>query len=368
MSMKRNKISQVIPLLNKMMEGESLTPEETRRAFATIIREEKDSYFLAAFFAILSTKGETADELYGLCQALSEFCPKPKMRIDPNNITDLSGTGGAKLKTINVSTAASFVVASAGPKVAKQAFPGISSPTGSADMFRAFGIDVLSLDINQIRKCLTNVGISPYNVVFSIATGLENIKNFGRLQFEKGLAIRTPMHLMSNIFSPIEMRRRIYGMFTGKYLSIVAELLQKLGYVKGMVFHGLDGLCEISNIGLTKIVEFNETERKEYTVGPEDFGIRKAIYEEIKPISPEQNVIDFVRILFGKEKGAKRDIVLLNAAASLYVMEKAKDIKEGIQIAKNLIEEGKAWGKVENLVSSIGEPEKLADWKEKAGI
>jgi len=354
--------------LCKMIEGEDLTAEEAKKSFASIIREEKDSYFLTAFFAILSTKGETTEELYGLCQALSEFCPHLTVGIDPNVITDLSGTGGGKLKTINVSTAASFIVASAGFKVAKQAFPGITSPTGSADIFRTFGIDVFRITAKQIKECLINVGIVPYNVVFSLAKGLENIRNFGKLQFEKGLAFRTPMHLISNIFSPMEIKRRIYGMFTEKYLNTIGDLLQKLGYVKGMVFHGLDGLCEISNIGPTKIIEFDKIERKEYTVAPEDFGIKRANYKEIKAISPEQNVMDFLRILSGKEKAAKRDIVALNAAASLYVMERTKDIKEGILIAKDLIEKGKAWEKLENLISLIGEPKKLEYWKEKAGV
>jgi len=367
--MKHNKIEEIIPLLHKIMERENLTTEEAHKIFTTIIKKDREGYFFTAFFTAISSKGETAEELYGLCRALSEFCPKLDVGLDPNTVTDLSGTGGSKLKTINVSTAASFIVASSEDiKVAKQAFPGITSPTGSADIFQAFGINVFSVSRELVKECLHKVGIVPYNVVFSLAEGIDNLRNFGRLQFEKGLAIRTPMHLIANIFSPIEMKRRIYGMFSENYLHVIAELLQKMGYEKGIVFHGRDGLCEISNIGPTKIVEFDKNKREEYIVNPEDFGIKRAKYENIKATNPEQNIIDFLRILSGREKGAKADIVFLNAGASLYVMEKVRDIKDGIEMAKNLIEAGNPLKKLTELVSLIGDKEKLEMWKEKAGI
>jgi anthranilate phosphoribosyltransferase len=361
-------IGKIISTLHKIIEKENLTSEEIKEAFTTIIREDREGYFLLAFFTALSTKGETAEELYGLCQSLSRFCPELNIEIDPNIVTDLSGTGGAKLKTINVSTAASFIVAATGIKVAKQAFPGITSPTGSADVFQNFGIDIFNVNRDILKKCLHKVGIVPYNVVFGLAKGIDNLRNFGRLQFEKGLAIRTPMHLIANIFSPIKMKRRIYGMFNEKYLFVTAELLQKLGYTKGVVFYGLDGLCEISNIGQTKVVEFDRTKIEEYTIEPKDFGIKRAKYEDIKAINPEQNIIDFLKVISGKEKGPKADMVFLNAAASLYVLEKSKDIKEGIDIAKNLVKEGKPLQKLTDLVSLIGNKEMLEEWKEKAGI
>jgi len=106
------------------------------------------------------------------------------------------------------------------------------------------------------------------------------------------------MHLIANIFSPIEMKRRIYGIFSEKYLHIIAELLQKIGYVKGIVFYGLDGLCEISNIGPTKIVEFNKTKMEEYVVEPEDFGIKRAEYKDIKSNKPRAECYRFFLMFF----------------------------------------------------------------------
>jgi anthranilate phosphoribosyltransferase len=350
--------------LQKLMRRENLSAEEAKRAFATILKEDREGYFITAFLTAMSTKGETGEELYGLYQALSEFCPKLEVGIDSDKITDLSGTGGSKLKTINVSTAASFVVAAAGFKVAKQAFPGITSPTGSADVFRAFGIDVFKINREKIKMALNEIGIVPYNTAFGLAEKWEAIRKFGEINI-KYLNIVNPLHVMINIFSPIPMKRRIYGVFSDKYLESLVDLLQRLGYKKGMVFYGLDGLCEISNIGPTKIIEFEGTKRKEYIVMPEDFGIKKARYEDIKAISPEQNIKDFVRILLGKEKGPKRDMVLLNAAASLYVMDGVKDMKEGVEVARKLIEEGKAWEKLEKLVFLLGDPGKLKVWEEK---
>jgi len=361
-------LSDVTPLIRKVSEGQNLTAEEAKKAFTSIIREDKDGYFHLAFLSMLSAKGETSEELYGLCQAIAEFCPKIQTKIDQDKTVDLSGTGGSRLKTFNVSTAASFVVAGASFYVAKQAFPGVTSPTGSADLFRHLGIDIFRINQKQIQTCLTKVGLVPYNVIFSLAKGMENTKNFGRIQVEQGLNFRNPFHLMGSVFSPIKMRRRIYGMFSEKYLRTIAELFQKLGYTKGMVFYGMDGIDEVSNIGKTKIVEYTTKRMKTYTISPQDLGLKKARYDDIKAISRKRNIIDFLRILYGKEQGPRRDIVLANTAAAFYVMDKVKNLTEGVRLAGEVIDEGLASEKLERLIEEVGDMKELESWKKKARI
>ena len=359
-------LQDVSPLLRKIMDGQDLTAAETDSALRTIMKEDQDGYFYLAFLVALHTKGETAEELFGLCQ-LEDFVPKINTGISPEMITDLSGTGGAKLKTINVSTAASFIVAGAGFNVAKQAARGVTGPTGSADVFGAFGIDVYKITPETIKQTLGNVGIVPYFYV-AFGKGMENRSRLGkRIFFDGKLGIRIPFHLAFFAYSPIEMRSRTYGVYDEKYLRILAELFQKLGYAKCLVFHGVGGLCEVSNIGPTKIVEFNGDAMKEYTINPEDMGLKKSSYEDIRSGSAEQNIIDFLRILYGKEIGPKRDLVLANAAASFYALGKVTSLKEGVELARQVLEEGKAAVKLEELTNLIGEPAKLKDWKAKAG-
>lgn len=358
----------ITPLIRKLSEGQSLTAKETKRVFTSIIKEDKEGYFHLAFLSMLSAKGETSDELYGLCQAIAEFCPRIQTKINQDEIIDLSGTGGSRLKTFNISTTASFVVAGAGFYVAKQAFPGVTSPTGSADLFRYLGIDIFRVNREQVQTCLATTRIVPYNVIFSLAKGMENTKHFGQVQIEQRLNFRNPFHLMGSIYSPIKMRRRIYGMFSEKYLHTIADLFQKLGYVKGMVFYGMDGIDEISNIGKTKIIEFTAKRTKTYTIEPSDLGIKKAKFDDIKAISKERNIIDFLKIIYGKDKSPRRDIVLANTAVSLYVLGKAKDLAKGVKIAAGVINSGAAAKKLEELVDFLGDQKKLASWKKKAGI
>lgn len=364
---KNSKTRKVSSLLRKMMEGKNLTANEAKTAFTTIIKEDKNTHFITAFLAIMSTKGATGEELYGLSQAVSEFYPKLNKEIDTNIVTDLSGTGGAKIKTINVSTAASFIVAAAGFKVAKQAFPGITSPTGSADIFHSLGIEVFKINLKQIKDVLEKIGLVPYNIVFGLTDKLGVIRKFGRLNIQK-LKIVNSLHLIMNLLSPIQIRRRAYGVFNVKYLEVIAELFQRRGYIKGIIYYGLDGLCEVSNIGPTKIIEIYKKKSKSYTVRPNDFGIKKSKYEDIKAISPKQNVIDFLRILYGRERGSKRDIVLINAAVALYTMDKVENFVQGTKLAAQILEEGLAFKKLEQLVNSLGSKEQLEFWKKKAGL
>ncbi len=361
-------LSDISPLISKVSEGQNLTAAETERALDTVIEEDKEGWFAWSLLLALHTKGETGDEFLGFCKSYVKRLPKLNPKIDIDNTTDTSGTGGDKLKTFNISTTASVVLAGAGVTVAKQAFFAVTGFSGSAEIFGAFGVDVLKIRLQQVEKTLETIGICPYlKEVLVEKTGLENLMVTKKVS-DMGLKLVSPLHIVANVVAPIKMKRRVYGCTWRKYLPVLAELFQKLGYTKGMVVHGVDGIDEMSNIGKTEIVEYTAKRTKAYKLSPADLGIRKAKFEDIKAISKERNVIDFLRILYGKEKSPRRDIVLANTAASLYVMGKVKNLSEGVAMAGEVIDEGLAFKKLEQLVKALGDEKQLENWKKKAGL
>lgn len=361
-------ILKVNQFLRKAVAGRNLTAQETEKVLTNISLNDKDGYHYLAFCVALHTKGETSEELLGICQTTAKLGKKLPLNVSASRITDLAGTGGGRIKTINVSTTASFIVSGANYIVAKQAFPGITSPTGSADVFKMIGINVFNLTINQISKTLEKVGICPIFVP-AMSPRFKNRSLIShKVLIEKGVQITTPFHLVSSASSPVPLKRRIYGCYSEKYLEVLGELFAKLGNERTLVLHGVDGLAEASNVGKTVVVDQIGEKIKRYTLTPQDFGLRRAKIDEIKTGGRKRNIIDFLRILYGKEKWAKRDIVLANAAASLYVMGKVKSFPDGTKLAGQIIDEGLAFKKLEELVKALGDERKLDNWKKQAGL
>lgn len=350
-------LTDILPLIQKIADRQNLTAEEAQRAYDTCFREDLKSYYLFVLNMGLHTKGETSDELLGLCRSIERVSGRIEVSIDPGNMIDVSGTGGDAIKTFNVSTTVSFVVASAGIAVAKQAFFAVTGYSGSADLLQVFGVDVvqISADPDRIREILGKVGIVIYHILFHLPEEFPGMGNWIGKRREIGLNYVTPFHYVAFAYAPIPIRRRVYGVFDERYLTVLAELFQKLGYERGLVCYGVGGVDEVSNIGPTKICEFRAKQIEEYVVTPKALGVREASVEEIKAWSKESNIGDFLRILYGEERGAKRDLVLINAAAAFYVMDKVSDFKEGVDLAASLIDEGKASEKFEELVGQIGD-------------
>ncbi|UZE94175.1 MAG: anthranilate phosphoribosyltransferase [Candidatus Pacearchaeota archaeon] len=359
---------EIVPILKKISNQEDLTAEEAKKAFKTAFSEKEGDYFTALSMGLVA-KGVTSNELLGFCKSFDKIYPKIELKINATNIIDNSGTGGSKLKTFNISTTAAFIISAIDISVAKQSFFSVTGVGGSADLFRNIGIDVIKLSRpNTIKKIIEKVGIVSYIAAFLPKLNtIPGLINFAEKQ-KAGLKYITPLHLAANISTPIKMENRLYGVFDEKYLNVLAELFQKLDYKRVLLFCGLDGIDEISNIGKTKIIEIKNNKVDTYVISPEDIGIRKARYEDIKAISAEQNVIDFLRILHGIENGPKRDVVLVNSAAAFYIMNKVKTIKEGVELARNLLDEGKAANKLKELVNFAGDIKKLNKWKKIAKI
>ncbi len=360
----------IVPIIKAITEGQDLTVSETEKAFTILEVEDLESYFFFAFLAALHAKGETSDELLGFCKANEHFVPPFNIGVNAEKIVDLSGTGGDRLNTLNVSTAASFIVASKGLAVAKQSFFAVTGSLGSSDLMQVFGINPLEMSSkgpDELRKIFEKTGMVIYH-----ANSMADVKkrqgffNWVNKRREIGLNHVTAYHLAANVYSPIAMKRRIYGVFDKKYLKPIAELFQKLGYKKGLVFFGTDGLDEVSNIGETKIVEFSKNELKDYTITPEDLGVKVAKASEISVETRQKSIYDFLQIIYGKEKGAKRDLVLINAAAAFYVMDEVSTIRDGVELAAALIDGGKTSAKFEEYVKFCGDINKLNKLKFKA--
>jgi anthranilate phosphoribosyltransferase len=363
-----DKLNEAITLIAKTVDGIDLTAEESEKVFTDVALYDTEGYHYLAFCAALHAKGETSDELLGLCQSTEKLSVKLTPNIPTGKTIDLSGTGGGKIKTINVSTLASFVVSAAGYTVAKQAMFGITSPTGSADIFDAFGINIFVLQPSKVSKVLENVGICPLFTP-AMSPKLANRSNLAKKVFdEKKIRIRSPFSLASFIYSPVPLKRRVYGCYSEKNLEMLAELFSKLGYQKSLVVHGVGGLPEVSNFGETIIAEQIGKKIKLKHLTPADFGLKKAKVEEITSGGKEQNIIDFLRILYSKEKGPKKDLVLANSSVALFVLGEVKDFPKGVDLGNRIIEEGLAFKKLEQLVKTIGNQEKLKVWKNKARI
>lgn len=364
-----NKLTEVVPLLRKLTYGENLTSEETRRAFNIIGDEDAESYYYLALTFGLMAKSPTSDELYGVCLDRADRVPKISVDIDPVHITDISGGGGGKISTFNISTAASFVIAAGGVYVAKQAAPAVTGFSGSSDLLNEIGVNVpiKKGDPRKVKESLEKVGIAAY---YYSAFNPERFRNFLKWRDtikRIGLGYLTPWHLVSFVYSLIDMKTRVYGLFSDKYLKTLAELFQRFGYRKGMFVYGVDGLDEISNIGPTKICELKDGNISEYMVTPEELGVKRARAKDIEATSREENIKDFLRVLYGKDKGPKRDIVAINAGASFYVTGKVRNLKEGTELAIELINNGKASQKLEQIVIFFNNEEKLNNWKQRVG-
>jgi len=354
-------LDKIVPILAKVVDGQNLTAQESEKVFTNIFLYDKEGYHLATIIAAIHAKGETADELLGFVNTYRKLGARINS-LSSDKLIDLSGTGGGTFKTINVSTTASFIVAAAGYKVAKEAFYGVTSPTGSADIFLAFGIDIRKISKNVLEKTIKKVGICPYFGSF-LSPSLANINQIDRKIFvDKRLHIRSPFHLATNIYSPALLKYRIYGCYSEKYLEVLGELFSKLGYERSLVFYGYPGIPEISNVGKTIVVEQNGKKFKKYILTPSSLGIRRAKPEDIKTGGKEQNIIDFLRILQGKERGPKADLAAINAAAAFYVLGESETIASSVPKALGIIKSGEGFRILERLVQAAGQPKLLQAW------
>lgn len=328
----------------KIVDKQDLTYDEARAVMNEIMSGQTTPTQNAAFLAALSTKStkaETIDEIAGCAAAMREHA----LRVETGGMETLEivGTGGDHAHSFNISTTSIFVIAAGGVKVAKHGNRAASSLSGTADCLEALGVNIQQEPETCVRL-LKDVG-----ACFMFAQKYHtSMKYVGAIR--KELGVRTVFNILGPITNPAHPSMQLLGVYDEYLLEPLARVLTSLGTTRGLVVYGQDRLDEISISAPTSVCEFRDGTYQTYTIQPEDFGLTRATKEEIVGGTPEENAQITRDILSGKLHGAKRDIVLMNAGACLYIGGKADSIGEGVKLAAELIDSGKALAKLEAMI------------------
>lgn len=326
--------------IGSLVEGKDLSYEEAYFVMGEIMGGEATPAQIASFLTALRMKGETAEEIAGLASVMRAKAT-PVMVKGP--AIDIVGTGGDSSGSFNISTAAAFVVAGAGLKVAKHGNRAMTSKCGSADILEAAGVKI-ELSANSVAECIENTGIGfMFAQVFHPA-----MKHAAPVRREIG--IRTVFNILGPLTNPAMVEHMLLGVASEELGDKIAAVLHRLGIKHALVAHGKDGLDEISICGKSMIWDVTKEKLSQpYEVEPKDFGFDKADIKEIKGGTPQENAATLGRIL-GGEKSALRNMVVMNAAAALLAGDAATDLKQGVKLAEEAIDSGKAKEKLERLI------------------
>ena len=327
----------------KIVSKGDLTYREAFDSMNEIMNGETTPTQNAAFLSALSTKSakaETADEMLGCADAMRAHA----MKIDAGmEVFEIVGTGGDNAQSFNISTTAAIIAAAGGVKVAKHGNRAASSKCGTADCLEALGVNIL-LEPDDCIELLREAGIC----FFFAQKYHTSMKYVGALRRELGF--RTVFNILGPLTNPASPKMQLLGVYDSYLLQPLTKVLIDLGVRRGMVVFGLDKLDEISMSSPTAISEFRDGWYKNYTISPEDFGMTLCEKSELKGGQPEENAKITRAILSGEDKSCKRDAVLLNAGASLYIAEKVPSMADGIELAKNLIESGAAMKTLQKFI------------------
>ncbi len=341
---------EVREVLNRLVEKENLTRDETYKLFSSIMEGKLTDVQIAGILVALRSKGETVDEIAGATEVLREKSRKVPLREElRKRVVDTCGTGGDLKGTFNISTTVGLVVASCGVPVAKHGNRSVSSRCGSADILESFGVKI-DLEPEQVAKCIEELGFG-FMFAPKFHPAMATV-----VRPRKELGIRTIFNVLGPMTNPAGAVRQLMGVYDEKLTEKLAEVLLKLGTERAFIVHGKDGTDEITISDATKVTEIKNGEIKSYTVTPEDFGLRRAPFSEIKGgESLEENREIVRRVLTGEEKGAKRDVVALNAGFALVAGDRVEKVEEGIEMAVKAMEEGKPYELLCRLVKLTNE-------------
>ncbi|SCY49432.1 anthranilate phosphoribosyltransferase [Lachnospiraceae bacterium XBB2008] len=332
--------------IEKIVLKEDLTYTEAYTVMNEIMDGETTPTQNAAFLAALSTKSakaETIDEIKGCAAAMREHAT-PVDTGDMDTI-EIVGTGGDRAGSFNISTTTSFVVAAAGVKVAKHGNRAASSQSGTADCLEALGANI-NLDPEQCVKLLKDTGFC----FFFAQKYHTSMKYVGPIR--KELGFRTVFNILGPLTNPARPKRQLLGVYDEYLIEPLAQVLSGLGVERGMVVYGKEKLDEITAVGPTAVCEFKDGWYKTYEITPEQFGFKRCKKEDLVGGTPEENAATTRAILDGTEKGPKRDTVLMNAGAALYISEKANTLEDGVKMAAELIDSGKALQAMQEFVAA----------------
>lgn len=333
----------------KIVNKQDLSYKEAYEVMNEIMDGKTTATQNAAFLAALSTKSaraETTDEITGCAAAMREHAEQVKTDME---LFEIVGTGGDNAQSFNISTTAALVAASGGMKVAKHGNRAASSRCGTADCLEALGVNI-NQNPGLCRDLLREAGMC----FFFAQKYHSTMKYVGAIR--KELGFRTVFNILGPLTNPGSPSMQLLGVYDDYLAEPLARVLIQLGVKRGMVVYGMDKLDEISLSAPTRICEINDGWFKSYTITPEEFGFSRCSKEDLKGGTPEENAQITLAILNG-EKGPKRDAVLLNAGAALYIGRKAQNLKEGTVLAAKLIDSGKAAETLQRLITLSNRPE-----------
>ena len=327
-------------LLEQLLDKQNLTIEEAFNVMLSIMSGEYDDAQIAGFLMALRAKGETIGEITGFAQAMRE--KMVSVQLDSPAI-DMCGTGGDASGTFNISTAATFVVAGAGVHVAKHGNRSMTSKSGSADVLQALGI-AIDKPVEASTEDIEQIGLGfmfapAYHPAMKHAIGAR-----------KALAIRTIFNLLGPLCNPANVKSQAMGIFHPDLTDVQANVLKALGSTNIMVFHGRDGLDEISTTATTRISQMkNSGDVTTFELDARELGLDQVSLDDLQGGEPAENA-DMIRAILNGEKGPKQDVVLVNAAAGIVVGGKAQNLKEGLMKAVESLESGAALNVLMQLI------------------
>jgi anthranilate phosphoribosyltransferase len=325
------------PLIARAAEG-PLTRNQAETCFEAIMEGDATPAQIGGFLMALRTRGETVEEYAAAATVMRAKCVRVRA---PEGAIDIVGTGGDAKGTLNISTAAAFVVAGAGVPVAKHGNRNLSSRSGAADVLGALGVDVM-MPPEVIERALREVGIG-----FMMAP-LHHPAIRHVMPVRQELGTRTIFNLLGPLTNPAAVRRQLTGAYSRTVIRPMAETLGALGADRAWIVHGSDGTDELSVAGETHVAELNDGRVTEFSVRPEDAGLPVHPFERLLGGGPEENARALRAVLAG-EPSAYGDAVLLNAAAALVIADRAADLSEGVAVARESIASGAAAAKLDHL-------------------
>jgi len=323
----------------KLFQLKNLTGQEMETVMEEIMTGKVDTPWIVTFLIAMNKKGETTEELTAAVSVMRKHVTR--ISVHKDTILDTCGTGGDKKGTFNISTAVAFVACASGITVAKHGNRSVSSFCGSADILEATGINI-NMEKDKIEKCLNEIGIA-----FLFAPNLHPAMKYA-MPARRQIGTRTMFNILGPLSNPAGATHQLVGVYDSHWTEILARVLENLGTVHAMVVHGEDGLDEITTTTKTFVSEVYKGELKNFEIQPENLGFKRADLEELSGGDVSINAKILMDILNGKP-GPRRDIVVLNAAAAIYVADKAKSIQEGIKLASEVIDSGEALKKLELL-------------------
>ncbi len=328
------------PLIGHLAHGATLTEAQARSAFDAIMDGTVGEAQLAAFVMGLAVRGETVDEITAGAKALRARATPVHA---PAGVIDTCGTGGDAKGTVNISTTVAFVLAGAGVPVAKHGNRAASSRSGSSDVLAALGVN-LEVSPEDVARAIETAGIG-FLMAPRHHAAMRHVAGV-----RQALRIRTIFNLLGPLSNPAGAKHQLLGVFDARWLTPMAEVLRNLGAERVWVVHGLDGLDELSIAGPSRVAALERGAIETFDIRPEDAGLRPAPLEALAGAGPEENAAALRAVLDG-ERGAYRDVVLLNAAAGLMVTDRAGDLREGVALAAQSIDEGHAATALSTLIA-----------------